>query len=147
MKKLTASIILLFSLAGHAQQYEIDCYRVAGGGGMSAGGQYSVTGTVGQHDAGGPLTGGDYSLTGGFWSLAVAVQTTGAPALSIARAGANGVFVSWPAPSTGFVLEQNTALVSAGWTTVTDVPAVVNGENQVTVSAPGGSRFYRLVRQ
>ena len=41
---------------------------------------YSVSGTIGQHDAGGPMTGGNYSLTGGFWAL-YAVQTPGAPCL------------------------------------------------------------------
>ena len=38
----------------------------AGGGGTSTGGVYSVSGTIGQPDAG-LLTGGSYTLAGGFW--------------------------------------------------------------------------------
>ena len=50
-------------------KYALDWYEVSGGGGVSAGGQYSLSGTIGQHDAGNAMTGGNYSLTGGFWSL------------------------------------------------------------------------------
>jgi len=46
--------------------YEISRSRVAGGGGMSSGGQYVLTGTIGQPDAG-YLGGGSYELLGGFW--------------------------------------------------------------------------------
>ncbi|MGH8022188.1 MAG: hypothetical protein ACRED1_01300, partial [Limisphaerales bacterium] len=70
-----------------AQQYTIDWYKVASGGGTSTGGTYTVSGTIGQHDAGGPMTGGAYSLTGGFWALISALQTPGAPTLYISHAG------------------------------------------------------------
>ena len=43
----------LFALAAPAQQYSIDWYKIAGGGGTSTGGTYAVSGTIGQHDAGG----------------------------------------------------------------------------------------------
>ena len=46
--------------------YEINWWKVAGGGGESSEGGYTLKGTIGQHDAGG-LQGGDYSLQGGFW--------------------------------------------------------------------------------
>ena len=49
-----------------AQSYAVDWYKVAGGGGTSTNGQYSVSGTIGQPDASGAMTGGNYSLTGGF---------------------------------------------------------------------------------
>ena len=39
--------------------------------------RYQVNGTIGQPDAGGPMTGSSYSLTGGFWSLISVVQTAG----------------------------------------------------------------------
>lgn len=61
-----------------AQSYSIDGFTIDGGGGTSTGGVYSVSGTIGQPDAGAPMTGGQYSLTGGFWPL-YAVQTPGAP--------------------------------------------------------------------
>ncbi len=50
---------------------------MAGGGGTSTGGVYTVTGTFGQQDAGGSISGGGYTVTFGFWSL----LGQGAPAL------------------------------------------------------------------
>jgi hypothetical protein len=47
--------------------YDLSWSTVDGGGyTFSAGGEYSLGGTVGQPDAG-LLTGGDYTLGGGFW--------------------------------------------------------------------------------
>ena len=48
-------------------QFDLSWYTIDGGGGTSAGGSFSLSGTIGQHDAGGPMTGGSFSLTGGFW--------------------------------------------------------------------------------
>jgi hypothetical protein len=84
-------------------QYSIDWSTIDGGGGTSTGGVYSVSGTLGQPDAGGPMTNGQYSVTGGFWSLIKVVQTPGAPLLSITHAG-NPAIVSWQSqmPWAGF---------------------------------------------
>src|SRR5271166_1518915 len=79
-------------------QYSIDWYKVSGGGGTSTGGVYSVSGTIGQPDAGAAMSGGNYSVAGGFWSLISVVQTPGAPTLSVTHSG-NSVIVSWPYPS------------------------------------------------
>ncbi|MHC4621196.1 MAG: hypothetical protein ACYTEQ_25900, partial [Planctomycetota bacterium] len=49
--------------------YSIDWYTVDGGGGTSGGGQYALTGTIGQPDAG-EMTGGPYQVLGGFWPRA-----------------------------------------------------------------------------
>ena len=51
------------------------------------------------------MTGGNYSLTGGFWAL-FAVQSPGAPLLSIERIG-SAVRVFWPKTSAGFLLDQS----------------------------------------
>lgn len=51
--------------------YSLDWFTVDGGGGTSSGGSYSVSGTVGQPDAG-ALSGGSYTLQGGFWGGAAA---------------------------------------------------------------------------
>jgi hypothetical protein len=77
-RQLIATLVFLtFALTVHAQSYSIDWYKVSGGGGTSAGGVYSVSDTIGQHDAGGPMTGGSYSLTGGFWALISVAQAPG----------------------------------------------------------------------
>ena len=58
-----------------------------------------------------------------------------------------GVLVSWPAPSTGYVLQQNTNLTTTNWVAVTNPPVVANGEKQITVSPTVGNRYYRLKYQ
>jgi hypothetical protein len=65
--RIAALGIALFAGAAQAQDYAITWYTIDGGGGTSTGGDYSLSGTIGQHDASGPLVGGDYSVTGGFW--------------------------------------------------------------------------------
>jgi len=50
------------------QVFSIPWHTIDGGGGTSSGGSFTLSGTIGQHDAGGPMTGGSYSLTGGFWA-------------------------------------------------------------------------------
>jgi hypothetical protein len=58
----------------------------------------------------------------------------------------NSVLLSWPAPATGFVLEQNTSLVSSNWVVVGTEPIVnpTTGMNEVSVSPATGNMFYRL---
>jgi hypothetical protein len=127
----------------HAQSYSIDWYKVAGGGGTSTGGVYSISGTIGQPDASGALTGGSYSLTGGFWSLISVVQTAGLPNLTITHSG-NSVIVSWP--DTGnYTLQQNSNLAAtAGWTTSGYAITTANGTNSITLTPPTGNLFFRL---
>jgi hypothetical protein len=56
------------------------------------------------------------------------------------------VVVSWPSPSTGFVLQQSTnGLSPANWSNVTS--GILNvGTNQTLIVNPtNGNRFYRLI--
>jgi hypothetical protein len=66
-----------------------------------------------------------------------------APSLAITLSGGD-VVISWPAPSTGFVLEENNNLTGATWTTVAGTPTVVAGRNTLTVTRTGTARFFRL---
>jgi hypothetical protein len=57
---------LSFSISlSYGSQYRIDWYTIDGGGGTSSGGQYVLTGTIGQPDADW-ASGGVYELLGGF---------------------------------------------------------------------------------
>ena len=138
MKKLIPLFGLLIPAIGFAQSYTIEWYKVSGGGGTSTGSVYSISGTIGQQDAGRPLTGGSYSLTGGFWAL-YAVQTPGAPLLMISYSG-NQAVVSWPPSVTGWTLQTNANLSTAIW--VTYGGTILN--NTVTNSPPMGNLFFRL---
>ncbi|MGI8964743.1 MAG: hypothetical protein ACR2H1_01500, partial [Limisphaerales bacterium] len=130
-------------LSSSAQSYSIDWYKIAGGGGASSGGNYSLVSTIGQHDAGN-LSGGNYTLEGGFLSGVVLVQTLGAPVLSIQLAGANAV-ISWAADaSVGFILEEAANLNSpASWSASGAVITTNGNTKSVTVPA-SGVKFYRL---
>ncbi|HVM47814.1 MAG TPA: hypothetical protein VMU04_07295 [Candidatus Acidoferrum sp.] len=133
---------LCFRAAG--QSYSVSWYKIAGGGGTSTGGTYTVSGTIGQHDAGGPMTGGSFSVTGGFWSLIAAVQTPGAPTLTITTSGSS-VIVSWPYPSTGWTLQQNPSVThAAGWMTSGYTISNNGSVNSITITSPTGSLFFRL---
>ena len=134
--------VLLLPLASSAQNYAIDWYKVAGGGGASAGGAYSVTGTIGQSDAG-AMSGGTYSLTGGFWAF-YAVQMAGAPTLRIFLTTTNTAVVAWPSPSVGYALQSNTNLATTAWLGVTNTVTGVGGENQVIIPPAGGKQYFRL---
>jgi len=125
-----------------AQSYSIDWFTVDGGGGTSTGGVYSVSGTIGQPDAG-TMSGGNYTIQGGFWSVIAAIQTEGAPLLIITRSGPS-VIVSWPSPSTGFVLQESTSLSSPNWTNVAQTPLDNGTTKSVTITPPIENRFYRL---
>ena len=126
-----------------AQSFSIDWYSVDGGGGTSTGGVFTVSGTIGQPDAGGPLTGGNFSLTGGFWAL-YAVQTPGAPLLSIGLTATNTALVYWPSPSTGWTLQENTNSISSGNWTDHPFPQDNGTIKYIIVNPPSGNRFYRL---
>ncbi len=130
-------------LGARAQSYSIDWWSIDGGGGASTGGVYTVTGTIGQPDAG-PMGGGNFTLDGGFWSLIEAVQTPGAPRLSITRLG-NSVIVSWPSPGTGFGLQHNGNVANPnGWSTFGGTISDNGSIRSVTISPPTGNLFFRL---
>ena len=125
-----------------AQSYTIDWYKISGGGGSSSSGQYTLTGTIGQPDAGGTLSGGNFSLTGGFWAIISLVQTPGAPVLHIAHDGRQ-VTVFWQDVA-GWGLQQNSSLKSpAGWTANAS-STNSNGTNYLTLPSPSGNLFFRL---
>lgn len=140
MKTLFLAFILVAgAFPATAQNYSIDWFKIAGGGGTSTGGLYAVSGTIGQPDAGGPLTGGGYSLTGGFWALPFAVQSPDAPLLTIVPFGAGQARISWTPNTPGFVLQENTNLNTTNW-----VNSPSGAGNPVTVPATLPIKSYRL---
>ncbi len=139
LSRFMVAATLLLPAGALAQNYNINWYKVSGGGGASTGGVYTVNGTVGQHDAGGPLTGGKYSLTGGFWAI-YAVQAPGAPLLTITHAG-NKAVVSWDSSVTGWTLQTNVNLATpATWGDY--LGPIVN--NTATNTPPPNNLFFRL---
>ena len=62
---LVVSVPVIASSGG---SFDLSWETLDGGGGTSSGGSYALSGTIGQADAGGPLSDGDYTLNGGFWA-------------------------------------------------------------------------------
>jgi hypothetical protein len=134
--------LLLMAATASAQNFGIDWFTIDGGGGASVGGAFSVSGTIGQPDAG-VMTGGDFTVVGGFWAWA-----SEALYLSISNSPA-GVVVYWDRSAAGFVLDESPVLGSPPpqpWTQV-PFPYETNATHiYITVPAPVANKFYRLRR-
>ena len=63
---LLAIVAMLVIATGSRADYQIVWSTIDGGGGQSSGGQYKLTGTIGQPDTD-YSTGDSYELLGGFW--------------------------------------------------------------------------------
>ncbi len=137
-----ATLLLALTVLTAQAQFSIDWSTIDGGGGTSTGGVFTVTGTIGQPDAG-TMSGGNFTLVGGFWGIIAAVQTSGAPYLWVTRTPTNTVCVWW-ALAEGWQLQATTNLLTGGslWS------EQAYQSNGVTCSriepTPTGNKFYRL---
>jgi len=152
MKKIIATTLallagILFTSELRAQSggsYELSWFTVDGGGGTSAGDIYTVTGTIGQPDAG-YLTGGAYTVTGGFWSVIQKDRVR----LKL-KQRANSLVLSWPADAPSVVVQSATQLApaSADWSNFAGTPVRVGDEFERVVgpanTPPNPIRFFRL---
>ena len=58
------------AFGGVADEYTLDWYTVDGGGDLwGAAGNFTLSGSVGQPDAGVVMTGANFKLTAGFWAI------------------------------------------------------------------------------
>lgn len=143
------TLVLGLSSACVAADYSVNWSTIDGSGGTSSGGVFTVTGTIGQPDAG-TLSGGGFTLSGGFWGIIAAVQNEGAPWLTITETN-HWVTVSWPRPATGWLLENTNRVVglAVAWPPV-PLPYQTNASTiWVTFpnSPPVGNAFFRLRKQ
>lgn len=130
-RKMIPAVLPLLLTTGltHALSFDLPWSTLDCGGGTSTGGIFQVSSTIGQPDAGGPMTGGAFEVTGGFWA-GITPAGTGAPAATLTSA------VSRKANSAG----------PSGFCDVPVIPARKsegrrNGISQVRLSfdiAPGG---------
>jgi hypothetical protein len=66
------------------------------------------------------------------------------PQLSIISDTDNNLIITWPAPSTLYVLQEDST-GNGDWVDITTVPTVVAGQNQVIIpQQPSGSTNFRL---
>ena len=121
------------------QEYAVDWQTVDGGGGTIRGGVYTMSGTLGQPDAGPVMTGGSFAVQGGFWALPQAVQTPDAPALSISPAASGQALLQWTPDDGSWMLQETASLTPPDWK---DAPS--GSTNSIIVPATLPTKFYRL---
>jgi hypothetical protein len=146
-RSILGMLVAFLPACAQCQSFAIDWFTIDGGGGTSTGGVYSVSGTIGQPDAG-RMTGASYALDGGFWGFVGAIQTVGAPLLSVERIGAS-VRVFWPSSTAGFVLDEAAVLGGppSSWNPVGNTYETNATQISITISAPIGAKYYRLRKQ
>ena len=127
--------LLALALTARAQSYSIDGYTVDSGGGTSTGGVYSVTGTIGQPDAG-AMSGGHFTLEGGFWPGVIVPSSGEVPTLFIRTVGPS-VQIGWEPDTAGFTLQITDSLGELNW-------ATGSVGNPVLIPASEEARFFRL---
>ena len=138
--------LLMAITTARAEDYIIDWWD-AGAGGTSSGGIYTVSGSIGQPDAG-ILSGGKFTLSGGFWSIVVPGQASATPpALAVFLTTTNTLVLSWPSSATGFFLEQCADLGLSDWFDSGPAPSDDGTSRSVILPSNLGTRFYRLKKR
>ena len=143
MKTLLYCFLLLAGIAS-AQSggpWTIKSSTLDGGGGVSTGGVWKVTGTIGQADAtASKSTGGTWSEQGGFWPGTVAVP--GGPALTITRENATQVRIAYTSAAAGYTLQQSANLQTWAFTSL--IPANSTGGSFLWPVGNGPRYYFRL---
>lgn len=129
-----------------AADFTLDWTTLDGGGEqLSAGGEFTLSVTVGQPDAG-PSGAGGFSLQSGFWAGITDEPGWTIPVLRIGWI-AQQPAVIWPADATNWTLQATAALAPAGWSDVGAVPIATGGEFMVSIDSSEPRMKYRLSRQ
>jgi hypothetical protein len=129
-----------------SDRFDLKWQTIDGGGGASSSGRFSLTGTIGQPDAG-TLTGGQFKVEGGFWSGITVAQTPDAPILKIKLLAGGKALLSWPLSATGFTLVESTEASGGPWNASPQPMVDSATEHTVTVPAMGIIKCYRLKHQ
>lgn len=126
--------------------FAVDRSVISSGGGTSTNGAFSITGTLGQPDAGPRLTGGVFTVDGGFWGAVTLQQTPGAPLLTLQHLKVSGtLFFSWPITAESYVLDSSPLVgPAASWTPVSASVQLDGQHRTVTLPQQPGQRYFRL---
>ena len=150
-RTLTVSFALAAALPAQAD-FTLTRSVIATGGGTSAGGLFTVTGTTGETAAGSPAaSGARFDLASGFWAAMPAVMwPVLAPQAPVVQTAAGGpgfnVRLEWSPSRAGWKLEFSYDLIN--WTTAV-ASTTSNSRNFVTLVGGGPVPrlfFWRQVR-
>jgi len=90
----------------------------------------------------GAMNGGDGSDIGAYELQSA--PTNSPLTITITPTATNTLLIAWPAPSTGFVLQENPTLGSSGWNDTTYTVNTVGTQKQVVVFPVFDQHFFRL---
>ena len=138
-QSVMALVVVLAASAAGAQPYELSWWTVDGGGAMDGtGGAYTLSGTSGQPDAGGPYTGAPYTLHSGFWAIAAGGAVGPQADLSITKT--DGAATAVPGQTVVYTIVAGNAGPSPVTNaTVTDTPPASLTGVTWTCAASAGS--------
>ena len=90
---------------------------------------------------------GSYVYLAYFYGSQVSIFSLGIPSstLGITPVTGDNIILSWPTPTTALAVQQSFNVSPPNWITLTNLPVVVGTNNQVTISRPPRTMFYRLV--
>jgi hypothetical protein len=87
------------------------------------------------------------SAGSGYATMAHFYVASLAPTLAISLVDSKSAQLSWPAASTGYVLQATAVLPAISWTNVAQAPQAISNRFQVVVPATEPVRFFRLMQQ
>jgi hypothetical protein len=105
--------------------------------GLAPTNQFNATGVFLQESGSG--TDGTF----GYELFVQEIAPSDAAILQIAVQGGS-VLISWPGSLSNYQLQSAGSLSASNWTTVTNAPALMNGQNTVTTLPTATQQFYRL---
>jgi uncharacterized repeat protein (TIGR01451 family) len=135
-----AGLVALAAARADAQAYDAAWHTVDAGGTTSAGGgAFTLGGTVGQPDAGGPHAGGSYTLDSGFWAIAAGGAAGAQADLGIAKS--DGVTAVLPGQRVTYAIVVTNAGPSAvtGASVADAPPAALVGVSWTCAASAGSS--------
>jgi hypothetical protein len=142
----TAILLSLLVVAwAQAQDFRLDWYTTDGGGTTGTGGVFTVSGTIGQPDAG-TLSSGQFTVYGGFWGLLGGTLNPVSPWLTVMLTPTNTVILTWPVSTTEWRLQTTPSLatVPVQWIEIPPPYPVAGTNCSVIQPSATGSNFYRL---
>lgn len=148
IKTSCALAVALGTALSTGAQTTIDWFTLDAAGGASSSVNYVINSTAGQNEVGSTfLNSANYRIIPGFWALENLGPATGVPTLTITLNGAN-VILSWPSPSTGFVLQQadTFSILPVAWANTPGAVSDNGFTRSITIPHNQTRTFYRLRR-
>ena len=143
---LTVTLLMSGLSFARGQSANASAFTLDGGGGTSSGGEYEITGSIGQMELGSVMSGGDFEVSGEFLAMMVTVPGPDGTALTISVTPQNLVVLSWASDGTDLVLQQSSNLSAPNWTVVGITPADDGLTKSVTLPLTMGNKFFRLTK-